>query len=57
MNTNGDSMDREFESNADDEREVDLDEDGEPTPPPTLDPEERIEDEDDEPLLDDERPV
>lgn len=54
----GDSIDREFEPVADDERVVDLDEDGEPTPPPTLDPDERIEDEyDDEPRSDDERPA
>jgi hypothetical protein len=54
-----DGIDREFEPVADDEREVDLDEDGPPAPPPTLDPEERIEDDRDdrEPLPDDERPV
>lgn len=53
------NLDREFDPVADDAREVVLDEDGEPSPPPTLDPDERVEadEEDDEPLPDDERPV
>ncbi len=53
-------MDRDtidYEPNSDDERPVQLDED-EPSPPPTLDPEERVEEEgDDDPGLDDERVV
>lgn len=53
-----DGLDREFEPVADDEREVELEEDGEPSPPPpTLDPDERVEDKDEEPLPDDERPA
>ena len=46
----------EYEPNLDDEREVELDEE-EPSPPPTLDPEERVEDESDELLPDDDREV
>jgi hypothetical protein len=43
------AMDSEFEPNPDDEREVDLSDESEPPAPlPTLDPEERIEDTDDE---------
>jgi hypothetical protein len=57
---NRDPDPREFEPNPEDEREVPLDEDedGFETPPPTLDPEERLEAEapDDAPL-DDERPA
>lgn len=52
--------DREYEPIADDERIEPLVEGDElPAPPPTLDPEERIEvdDEEDEVLPDDERPV
>ena len=50
-------MDREFEPNLDDEREVDLaDETEPPAPAPTLDPDEMVEQEDEnEPALDDER--
>jgi hypothetical protein len=44
----------EYEPNLDDEREVELDEE-EPSPPATLDPEERVEEESDELLPDDER--
>ena len=49
----------EYEPDPDDEREVDLsDEPFENPPPPTIDPDERIEAEDDRDLsLDDERPV
>ena len=39
--------DIEYEPNPDDERDVPLEED-EPSPPPTIDPEERIEEPDDE---------
>ena len=49
-------MSREYEPNAEDERVVDIGEEGElPAPPPTLDPDERLEDRDDEvaPLDDD----
>lgn len=52
-------MDSDFERNPDDEREVDLS-DGteEPSPPPTLDPEERVEVEDDDDApLDEDRPA
>jgi hypothetical protein len=53
-------MDRDtidYDLNPDDERPVPLDEE-EPSPPPTIDPEERVEeDEDDDVPLDDERPV
>lgn len=53
-------MDREtieYEPNPEDEREEPLEEE-EPSPPPTLDPEERVEDETDaEPGLDDDREV
>lgn len=53
-------MDRDtidYEPNPDDERPVPLEED-EPSPPPTLDPEERIEEDDDEiPGVDDSRIV
>ena len=51
-------MDRDttdYQPNPDDERPVPLEEE-EPSPPPTLDPEERVEEEiDDDPGLDDER--
>jgi hypothetical protein len=51
-------MDREFEPNPDDEREVDLSDEPEPPAPPTLDPDERIElEEDEEPLPDERRPA
>ena len=54
------SMDRDYdidyEPNPDDERDVLLDEE-EPSPPATIDPEERIEEPDDELVEDDERPV
>ena len=52
-------MDRDFEPNPEDEREVDLsDETEEPTPPPMLDPEERVEvEEDDDAPLDEDRPA
>ena len=52
-------MDREFERNLDDEREVDLADETEPqAPAATLDPDEKVEDTgDDEPVLDDERPA
>lgn len=52
-------MDRDFERNPDDEREVDLADETEPqAPAPTLDPEEKVEaNGDDEPVLDDERPA
>jgi hypothetical protein len=46
----------EYEPNPEDERVVDLDDDDLPAPPPTLDPDERLEDaRDDEPQPDDER--
>ena len=50
-------MDREYEPNFDDERIVDLADESDPEPaPPTLDPDERIEDADDEiPPRDDDR--
>lgn len=41
-------MNREYEPNPEDEREVDLSEEPEKTPPPTIDPDERIEAADDE---------
>ncbi|MBU1251483.1 MULTISPECIES: hypothetical protein [Microcella] len=47
-------MDREYEPNSDDEREVDLDASEETLPPPTIDPDERVERPEVEP---DERPV
>lgn len=49
----------EYQADPDDEREVDLEkEGGEPVAPPTIDPDERIEADEDEDLpLDDERPV
>jgi hypothetical protein len=49
-------MAREYEPNIEDERVVDIGDEGEPeAPPPTLDPDERLEDRDDEvaPLDDD----
>jgi hypothetical protein len=47
----------EYDPNPDDERPVPLEEE-EPSPPPTLDPEERVEEEEsDDVPLDDERPV
>lgn len=50
---------REFEPNLEDEREVPLveEDDGLEPPPPTLDPEERVELVDDDIPLDDERPI
>jgi hypothetical protein len=48
--------DIEYEPNPDDERDVPLDEE-EPSPPPTIDPEERVEETDTEFVEDDERPV
>lgn len=51
-------MAREYEPNLDDEREEDLSDEPESTPPPTIDPDERIEAEDDrEVALDDDRPA
>lgn len=54
-------MDREYEPNSDDEREVDLDESAETLPPPTIDPDERVErpetDLGERPLEEDERPA
>ena len=52
-------MDREYEPNLDDERSVDLDDAADTElPPPTLDPEERVEPEPDPDIaLDDERPA
>jgi hypothetical protein len=52
-------MERDFEPNPEDEREVDhFDETEEPSAPPTLDPEERIEvEEDDDAPLDEDRPA
>lgn len=49
----------EYEPNPDDEREVPIDDDVElELPPPTLDPEERVEEDAPEDIpLDDERPV
>jgi hypothetical protein len=48
-------MAREYEPNPDDERVVDLADEGElPAPPPTIDPDERLEDRDDEIPADDE---
>jgi hypothetical protein len=42
-------MAREYEPNIDDDRLVDLGDEGEPAaPPPTLDPDERFEDRDDD---------
>jgi hypothetical protein len=40
--------DREYEPNLDDEREEDLSDEPEKMPPPTIDPDERIEAEDDD---------
>ncbi len=49
---------REYDVSADDEREVDLSEEpAEPTAPPTVDPDERIEAEEPETAADDERPA
>jgi hypothetical protein len=50
-------MAREYEPNLEDERVVDLADDGElPAPPPTLDPDEMLEDTDDDVVpLDDDR--
>ncbi len=39
--------DREYEPNLEDERVEVLDDDAEPVPPPTLDPEERVEEPED----------
>lgn len=52
-------MDREYEPNLEDERSVDLDDAAETElPPPTLDPDERVEPEPDPDVaLDDERPA
>lgn len=51
-------MERDWHENPEDEREVDLNVEEDPVPPPTIDPDERIElDEPDLPLPDDERPV
>lgn len=55
-------MDREFEPNPQDEREVDLADETElPPPPATIDPHERVEepleDDNEDIPLDDERPV
>ncbi|MGY6498187.1 MAG: hypothetical protein ACXIUP_08170 [Microcella sp.] len=52
-------MDREYEPNLEDERVVDVDDAAETKlPPPTLDPEERVEPEPDPDIaLDDERPA
>ncbi|WP_168627788.1 MULTISPECIES: MFS transporter [unclassified Cryobacterium] len=54
-----DAMDRDLiEPNPDDEREVELDEEEQLDAPPTLDPDERVEQENDEEALpDEERPV
>jgi hypothetical protein len=46
--TGSDVNDREYEPNPDDEREVDLSDEPELVAPPTLDPEERVEDDEDE---------
>jgi hypothetical protein len=53
----GKDFSTEYEPNLEDERVVDLGDEGElPAPPPTLDPDERLEDaRDDEPPRDDER--
>ncbi|WP_146134436.1 hypothetical protein [Glaciihabitans tibetensis] len=54
--TEGTVMAREYEPNIDDDRVVDFGDEGEPAaPPPTLDPDERFEDRDDDiaPLDDD----
>lgn len=51
-------MDRDYEPNPDDEREVDLsDEAVAEVPPPTIDPDERIEDDEPDDLPDEERMV
>ncbi|MER3387171.1 MAG: hypothetical protein RIC81_11350 [Microcella pacifica] len=54
-------MDREYEPNSDDEREVDLDANEETLPPPTIDPDERVERPEAEaaegPIDEDERPA
>jgi len=50
-------MDREYEPNVDDERPVELEDDLEAVPPPTVDPDERIEAEPEEPPTDEERPA
>jgi hypothetical protein len=51
-------MDREYEPNPDDERvEPLLEDDDEPIPPPTLDPDERVEGSDDRPVRDEDRPA
>jgi len=56
-----DSMDREYEPNSDDEREVDLDGNEETLPPPTIDPDERVErpetEDGERPFDEDERPA
>lgn len=50
-------MDREFERHPDDERVVDLEPDDEKLPPSTIDPDERIEVDDEPAPNDDERPA
>ncbi|WP_157155797.1 MULTISPECIES: hypothetical protein [unclassified Diaminobutyricimonas] len=52
-------FEREYQTDPDDEREVDLEkEGGEPVAPPTIDPDERVEAEEDTDIpIDDERPV
>lgn len=44
------SIDREWEPNLEDERIVEIDDDADiPAPPPTIDPDERVEESEDEP--------
>jgi hypothetical protein len=50
-------MAREYEPNLDDEREEQLTDEPEVTAPPTIDPDERIEVEDGESPLDEDRPA
>lgn len=47
----------EYEPNPEDERIEPLETDDDIAPPPTLDPDERIEADDDAPALDDDRPA
>ncbi|MER3388890.1 MAG: hypothetical protein RJQ01_02545 [Microcella sp.] len=54
-------MDREYEPHSDDEREVDLDPIDETLPPPTIDPDERVElpgvEHGEQPVDEDDRPA
>lgn len=50
-------MERHHEPQQEDERVVELETDDESLPPPTIDPDERVEADDPEPPIDDERRV